>query len=141
MAKRAKRRPVAEINVVPYIDVMLVLLVIFMITAPLITAGVNVDLPQESAAPLSTDSETPIIASIDKQGLYYLSVGDSKDQSLEPDELAVLVRAYLAEKPKAPVMVNGDKSISYEQVMRLMVLLQAAGVDNVGLMVDSSESK
>ncbi len=135
--KKNKRKPVCEINVVPYIDVMLVLLVIFMITAPLITAGVKVDLPQVNAEPLPADSELPLIASIDESGNYYLSVGESSDQALELHELVELVIAHRQINPKAEIMINGDRKIAYNKVIQLMNLLQTqAGVESVGLMTE-----
>ncbi len=130
----------AEINVVPYIDVMLVLLVIFMITAPLITAGVKVDLPPADAEPMSTNEEPPLVASIDKNGNYYLSVGDSRDQSLTEDELIALVQTQQQQNPQLQIVVNGDRDVLYGRVIRLMVLLQQhAGMETVGLMTDPLE--
>ncbi len=132
-----KRKPVCEINVVPYIDVMLVLLVIFMITAPLITAGVKVDLPQVNAEPLSSDSEPPLIASIDQSGNYYLSVGDTSDQALEIHELIELVIAHRNINPKTEIMINGDKNVAFNSVVQLMNLLQTqAGIESVGIMTE-----
>ena len=130
----------AEINVVPYIDVMLVLLVIFMITAPLITAGVKVDLPPANAEPMSTNEEPPLVASIDKNGNYYLSVGDSRDQSLTEDELIALVQTQQQQNPQLQIVVNGDRDVLYGRVIRLMVLLQQhADMETVGLMTDPLE--
>ena len=135
--KKNKRKPVCEINVVPYIDVMLVLLVIFMITAPLITAGVRVDLPQVNADPISADAEPPLIASIDESGNYYLSVGDTSDETLELHELIELVIAHKQINPQAEIMINGDRNIAYDKVVQLMNLLQTqAGVESVGLMTE-----
>jgi len=135
--KKNKRKPVCEINVVPYIDVMLVLLVIFMITAPLITAGVKVDLPQVNADPISANAEPPLIASIDESGNYYLSVGDSSDQALELHELIELVIARRQVNPKVEIMINGDRKIAYDKVVQLMNLLQTqAGIESVGLMTE-----
>ncbi|WP_196141038.1 protein TolR [Aliikangiella sp. G2MR2-5] len=135
-----KRRPVAEINVVPYIDVMLVLLVIFMITAPLITAGVDVELPQANAEPVSANDEPPLIASIDASGNYYLSVGESRDQALEPHELVELIAAHRKLNPNAKVMINGDRNVAYDKVVRLMVMIQSeTGIESVGLMTDPEE--
>lgn len=140
MPKHKKRKPMAEINVVPYIDVMLVLLVIFMITAPLITAGVKVDLPPADAEPMSTNEEPPLVASIDKNGNYYLSVGDSRDQSLTEDELIALVQTQQQQNPELQIVVNGDRDVLYGRVIRLMVLLQQhAGMETVGLMTDPLE--
>jgi len=140
MKRHKKRKPMAEINVVPYIDVMLVLLIIFMITAPLITAGVKVELPPANAEPMSTNDEPPLVASIDKDGNYYLSVGDSRDQSLTEDELIALVQTQQTRNPKLEIVVNGDRQVAYGKVVRLMVLLQKnAGMESVGLMTDPLE--
>ncbi len=137
ISRKNRRKPVAEINVVPYIDVMLVLLVIFMITAPLITAGVKVDLPEASAEPISANEEPPLIASIDSSGNYYLSVGQSSDQALESHELVELVIAHRQLSPEANVMINGDRNVSYDKVVQLMVLLQTeAGIESIGLMTE-----
>lgn len=138
--RKNKRRPMAEINVVPYIDVMLVLLVIFMITAPLVTAGVKVELPEASAEPLPSDDEPPLIASIDASGNYYLSVGESADQALESHELVELVLAHRKLSPKAQIMINGDRNVPYDKVIQLMVLLQAeVGIESIGLMTEPTE--
>ncbi|MDO6445800.1 protein TolR [Colwellia sp. 1_MG-2023] len=140
MYNRVRRRKVAEINVVPYIDVMLVLLIIFMVTAPLITQGVKVELPKADAEPLSKDSKTPLVASVDAQGQYYLAVGTSKNEPMSAEEVATLVAAHLKAEPDTPVVVNGDGAVSYDAVIQLMVLLQQeAGVPSVGLMTDSVE--
>ena len=138
--KPVRRKPMAEINVVPYIDVMLVLLVIFMITAPLITAGVNVDLPEVAAEPLSADEEPPLIVSIDSSGNYYLNLGSHQDQALEAQELVALVAERKKAVPKIQVMINGDKNVAYGKVVSLMNLLQQeAALENVGLMTDPGE--
>ncbi|MEW6991311.1 protein TolR [Colwelliaceae bacterium 6441] len=140
MYNRVRRRKVAEINVVPYIDVMLVLLIIFMVTAPLITQGVKVELPKADAEPLSKDSKPPLVASVDAQGQYYLAVGTSKNEAMSAEEVATLVAAHLKVEPDTPVVVNGDGAVSYDAVIQLMVLLQQkAGVPSVGLMTDSLE--
>ena len=137
VSRKNKRRPIAEINVVPYIDVMLVVLVIFMITAPLITVGIKVDLPEVTAEPVPADEEPPLVASIDASGNYYLTVGDSPDQVLEPHELIELVIAHRQIKPNTQVVVNGDRNVAYDKVVKLMVLLQTeAGIESVGLMTD-----
>lgn len=139
MYQRVRRRKVAEINVVPYIDVMLVLLIIFMVTAPLITQGVKVDLPQADAEPLSQDSKTPIVASVDADGNYFLTVSENPKAPIAPEELLTLVAAHLALEPETPVMVNGDRNVPYNEVVQLMALLNKAGVPAVGLMTDSIE--
>jgi biopolymer transport protein TolR len=140
MYVRKRRRMVSEINVVPYIDVMLVLLIIFMVTAPLITQGVKVDLPKAEAAALTEDSIPPMVASVDAQGKYYLNVGKSQEEPMSAVDLAVLVAAQLKVEPKTPVVVKGDGAVPYSEVIQLMVLLQRAGVPSVGLMTDPPEN-
>jgi biopolymer transport protein TolR len=141
MYQRVRRRKVAEINVVPYIDVMLVLLIIFMVTAPLITQGVKVDLPQAKAEALDKDTKPPLVASVDAQGRYYITLGSNDKEPLSAEEVAILVKAHLAVNPDTPVVVNGDGAVSYNAVIQLMVLLQdVAGVPSVGLMTDPVEN-
>ncbi|GIU53640.1 MULTISPECIES: protein TolR [Shewanella] len=138
MYQRKRRRPVAEINVVPYIDVMLVLLIIFMVTAPIVSQGVKVELPQGEAEPLPAESKPPIVASIDEFGEYFLNVGSgSNDDSLSLDEISIQVGAMILLEPERPVVVKADRRIPYENVIQLMVSLQGAGVPAVGLMTDS----
>ena len=139
MYVRKRRRPVSEINVVPYIDVMLVLLIIFMVTAPLISQGVKVDLPKASANPIEQEDNPPLIASVDVKGRYFLNVGDSQGSPIEADELAALVQAQLQKNENTPVVVKGDGQVPYNKVIQLMVLLQQAGVPSVGLMTDPIE--
>ncbi|MFT6343823.1 MAG: biopolymer transport protein TolR [Paraglaciecola sp.] len=134
MYVRKRRRPVSEINVVPYIDVMLVLLIIFMVTAPLVTQGVKVDLPKAEAQPLDEESKPPLVASVDAQGQYFLNVGDSQQEPMSAVDLAVLVAAHLQVEPNTPVVVKGDGAVAYSEVVQLMVLLQRAGAPSVGLM-------
>ncbi|MDN4503678.1 protein TolR [Alteromonadaceae bacterium BrNp21-10] len=141
MYTRKKRRPVSEINVVPYIDVMLVLLIIFMVTAPLVTQGVKVELPKAQAQALADDSKPPLIASVDSQGQYFLNIGDNQDKVLSGVDLATLVAAQLKMEPTTPVVVKGDGAVAYNEVVQLMVLLQRAGVPSVGLMTDSTDVK
>ncbi|GAA0298443.1 protein TolR [Psychrosphaera haliotis] len=138
---RRRRKPVAEINVVPYIDVMLVLLIIFMVTAPLVTQGVKVDLPQANAEPLEDDSKSPIIASIDAEGQYFVSTGDNdgKDNAMSATDVAVVIAAQLKIDPQTPVVVKADRNIPYNNVIELMVLLQRAGAPSVGLMTEPAQ--
>ncbi len=131
------RRAMAEINIVPYIDVMLVLLVIFMITAPLATQGVKVDLPQASSEPLPADEIEPLILTIDQAGLYYLNIGDEKEV-VESDIMMARVAAVLRRKPNTPIMVRGDEKVNYGYVVQAMTLLQAAGAPSVGLITESN---
>ncbi len=141
MEVRKRRRPIAEINVVPYIDVMLVLLVIFMITAPLITAGVKVDLPDADGKPLDSESDTPLIASVNKDGLYYLTVGEQQEEPMPLTDLVTLVKAQRVVSPNVPVYVNADESVNYGKVVRLFTALQSAGVENTSLMVEPVDDK
>lgn len=140
--QRKRRRPVAEINVVPYIDVMLVLLIIFMVTAPIVSQGVKVDLPSAKAEVLPADSKSPIVASIDAQGDYYLNDGDGATSAPKTlQQIAIAVAALIQIEPERPVVVRGDKNIPYDRVIQLMATLQQAGVPSVGLMTDSPEEQ
>lgn len=133
------RRSVAEINVVPYIDVMLVLLVIFMVTAPLLTQGVKVDLPQATAESIDTDVQEPLVVTVDVNGNYYLNVGDDEKTAIDHELLVNRVAAVLRLKPKTPVMIRGDKNVLYERVVVAMGLLQRAGASTVGLITESPD--
>jgi len=137
MRRTGKRKPVSEINVVPYIDVMLVLLIIFMITAPLIQQGVEIDLPQASANPMPPEQREPLIVSVSKAGDFYLNIGESNDKPIAEDLLANRVAAVMQNHPQTPVLVRGDKAVDYGRVTEAMVLLQSAGVEKVGLMTES----
>lgn len=135
---RRQRRLVAEINVVPYIDVMLVLLVIFMITAPLLQTGVEIDLPDAAATPIadSGEAQEPLILSVNAQGAWYLNVGETPDQPLAREEVQRLASAVLRLNPTRRVLVAGDASINYGQIMQAMVTLQLSGAPEIGLMSD-----
>ncbi|MCF6458532.1 protein TolR [Pseudoalteromonas sp. MMG024] len=140
MYQRKKRRPVAEINVVPYIDVMLVLLIIFMATAAVITHGVKVDLPQMDQSELVEATETPpIVVSIDADGNYYASIGIDPEAPMEAVDIAAQVKLALDKDPKTPVMLKGDGKVTYQEVLLLMDFLKKAGVPSVGLMTESFE--
>jgi biopolymer transport protein TolR len=136
--KGGKRRLAAEINVVPYIDVMLVLLVIFMITAPLLQQGVKVDLPNTNSKPLDQSDEEPLIISIKKDGSYYINLGEKegKEQSIDLAALKDKVTKVRGAKPNTPVMVWGDKDVPYGTIVELMSELQQAGVPDVGLVTE-----
>ncbi len=136
---RRARRQVAEINVVPYIDVMLVLLVIFMITAPLLQTGVEIDLPDAAATPISNaegESQEPLILSVDSLGQWFLNVGEDPESPLTREEVQRLASAVLRLNPDRRVLVAGDKAIDYGQIMQAMVTLQLAGAPEIGLMSD-----
>ncbi|WP_339722312.1 protein TolR [uncultured Paraglaciecola sp.] len=139
MYVRKRRRPVSEINVVPYIDVMLVLLIIFMVTAPLVTQGVKVDLPKAEAQPLDEEAKPPLVATVDAKGQYFLNTGDSQQEPMSAVDLATLVAAHLRLEPNTPVVVKGDGAVAYSEVVQLMVLLQRAGAPSVGLMTTPPE--
>ncbi|MET0026999.1 MAG: protein TolR [Candidatus Thiodiazotropha sp.] len=135
-----RRRPMSDINVVPYIDVMLVLLVIFMITAPLLTQGVQVELPQADAEPLPSEMDEPLVVTVDRNGDLFIDVGEGKNSPVGEDDLVNRVRAVLKYKPKTPVMVRGDRGVPYGRVVEAMVLLQEGGAPSVGLVTETPES-
>ncbi|MDF1760579.1 MAG: protein TolR [Coxiellaceae bacterium] len=135
--RRNRKKPMAEINVVPYIDVMLVLLMIFMITAPLLTQGVHVNLPQASAKTLTPDDQLPIIVTVDKKGEYFLNIAKKPSNALTAAQLNDAVGIALGrakqKNQKRDVYVRGDKAVDYGKVVNAMVLLQQAGAKDVGL--------
>jgi biopolymer transport protein TolR len=137
MRRTGKRKPVSEINVVPYIDVMLVLLIIFMITAPLIQQGVEIDLPQASANPMPPEQREPLVITVSKLGDLYLNIGENNEQPIDEELLANRVAAVIKNHPQTPVLVRGDRAVNYGRVTEAMVLLQSAGVEKVGLMTES----
>ncbi len=132
-----KRKLMNEINVVPYIDVMLVLLIIFMVTAPLLTQGVKVDLPQAGAEPIQdAPDHEPIIVSVDAEGNLYINVGDDEDQPASSQEIVTKTNAVLGRRPATPVLVKADRAVPYGSVVGAMVLLQQAGAETVGFVTD-----
>jgi biopolymer transport protein TolR len=140
MRKSRRRKPIAEINVVPYIDVTLVLLIIFMITTPMLQTGVQVELPQEASAPVEQKEDTPpIIVSINAQGQYYLKVDNQTDEPIQPAAINARVMAVLANKPATPVLINADNNVDYGAVVTVMAALKNAGVPSVGLMTKSED--
>lgn len=139
MAKPNKRKPMAEINVVPYIDVMLVLLVVFMVTAPLLMQGVKVDLPQAPSAPMDDKDEEPLIVSVKTDGTYYLNLGEDQEAAKPLTEITATVGKILRQKPQTPVLVWGDTSVRYGVIVTLMSELQSAGAPSVGLVTDPPE--
>ena len=131
-----RRKLMADINVVPYIDVMLVLLIIFMVTAPLLQQGIKVDLPKTSSKPLPAISEEPIIVSVDAKGLYYLNLADDSEKPVGLKQIEKIVNLVLQKKPDLPVLVRGDRKVDYGLVVNAMSVLQRAGAPNVGLITD-----
>ena len=136
MASGKKRKPMAEINVVPYIDVMLVLLIIFMVTAPLLMQGVKVELPQSPSAPMDDTDEEPIIVSVKADGTYYLNIGGDEKAARPLAEITGIVSKVLRQKPGTPVLVWGDRKVEYGVVVTLMSELQGAGAPSVGLVTE-----
>jgi biopolymer transport protein TolR len=136
---RRSRRLMAEMNVVPYIDVMLVLLIIFMVTAPLLQQGIKVDLPKAGAEPLPEElmrDHQPLILGVDKGGRFYLNIGKDEDSAIDDDSVVQRVSAVLRREPKTPVLVKADQSVPYGRVVTGMVLLQQAGAEKVGFITD-----
>jgi biopolymer transport protein TolR len=131
--RHRKRKLKAEINVVPYIDVMLVLLVIFMVTAPLLTLGVDVDLPQSNARSVDNKKD-PIVVSVYPDGALALAVKAGSNEAITRQALEAKMRAIVSQNPDAPVFVAGDGTANYQQVLDVMALLQNAQVKKVGLM-------
>jgi biopolymer transport protein TolR len=130
----------SEINVVPYIDVMLVLLVIFMITAPLLTQGVKVDLPKALSEPLQNLDREPVIINVDIEGRFFINYGENQEDPVSPSDLVNRVNALMKYQPDIPVLVGGDDNVSYGRVVQLMTLLQNAGVPSVGILTDPPEN-
>jgi biopolymer transport protein TolR len=133
-----KHRPMAEINVVPYIDVMLVLLIIFMVTAPMLMQGVKVELPQADTEPVEDQDSEPLIVSVDAGGQLFLNLGDDK-QVLELATVRERVAAVMRRSPEKPVLVWGDQAVAYGRVVTVMAALQEAGAPSVGLVTESPE--
>ncbi len=140
-AATRQRRAKAEINVVPYIDVMLVLLIIFMVTAPLLKQGVDVDLPQAPAKALDVNAPEPVVISVDREGQYFLNISSTPDSALSGDDLVAQISAALAKQKNRPVMVRGDKNGKYQNVVSLLVLLQRAHIDSVGLVTEPGDER
>ncbi|EKD44815.1 MAG: protein TolR [uncultured bacterium] len=138
---RPRRKPITEMNLVPYIDVMLVLLLIFMITAPLLTQGVQVNLPQASAKAMPPQKNKPIIVSVNSQGTLFLNTSNNPDQPVTPQDLLSDVSTQLTtaqtEHKEQDVYVKGDRDANYGSIMKAMVLLQKAGAQGVGLITQS----
>jgi len=137
-SRRTGKRLMGEINVVPYIDVMLVLLVIFMITAPLLAQGVKVELPQTSANPVDQQGKEPLVVTVDTAGKLYLDA-DKNQRLVSDDDLVNYVRVVLRKQPDVPVLVRGDKDAAYGKVVYAMTLLQQAGAPSVGLLTQPPE--
>ncbi len=138
--QRSPKRPMSEINVVPYIDVMLVLLVIFMITAPLLTQGVKVDLPKADAKVVDTTSADPLIVTVTAEGDYYINYGENKDDPVSMETILTRTQALLRHRPNTQVHIKGHSTVPYGDVVIVMALLQKAGAESVGLLTDPPEN-
>ena len=136
-ASMQKRKLMGEINVVPYIDVMLVLLVIFMVTAPMLTQGIEVELPKAGAEPIDdVPNHPPLVISIDAEGNLYVNVGDNEDEPVSGKEVVARVGAVLRNRPDTPILVKADRSVPYGNVVGAMVLLQRGGAESIGFVTD-----
>ena len=138
--RRRRRRAMAEINVVPYIDVCLVLLIVFMVTAPAITTGVKVALPQASSKAMPAAKTPPIIVTVDSKDHYYVSIAANPRQAVNQGQLSKLVAKALHEKPARKVYVKGDQNARYDYVVQAMTILQHAGAKTVGLITDDRQN-
>jgi len=127
----------AEINVVPYIDVMLVLLIIFMVTAPMLMQGVKVDLPQAEADPVDNQDSEPLIVSVKSNGELFLNLGSGKEQSVSLATIKQRVSVIMRRSPNKPVLVWGDRAVPYGEIVTLMTVLQEAGAPSVGLVTEN----
>ena len=134
----SRRRPMSEINVVPYIDVMLVLLVIFMAAAPMLAQGIQLDLPREPSEPLERSEQDPLIVSIQRDGSMFLNVGGDEGEpvSISQTELQDRAMRVLRARPDVPVFVRGDTELPYGTIVSVMTLLQQAGAESVGLLTE-----
>lgn len=137
---RGRRRLMSDINVVPYIDVMLVLLIIFMITAPLITQGVKIDLPQAASEVLPPSENEPVIVSVDASGSIFVDYGEDPDAPVSGDVLVTRIAALRRYRPGVEVLVEGDRAVGYGAVVRVMALLKQAGVESVGLITEPPDA-
>lgn len=133
---RPRRRSMSDINVVPYIDVMLVLLIIFMVTAPLLNQGVEVDLPVAPSNSLDANGPEPIVITVDAAGSVFLNINSNPEASIAAGAMVDRVKAALSEQATRPVMVRGDSNSPYQNIVRVLVLLQQADVNSVGLVTD-----
>lgn len=135
-ARKIKKKPMAEINVVPYIDVMLVLLIVFMVAAPMMTQGVKVELPQAASEPIESQEDEPVTVSIKQDGSYYITLGGNAEEARSLEEIRDLVSKVMRQAPKTQVLVQGDHSVDYGVVVSLMSELQGAGAPSVGLVTE-----
>ena len=134
--RRPRRAPMSEMNVVPYIDVTLVLLIIFMVTAPLVTQGVKVELPQAESEPVPPSESEPVIVTIDAGGEMYIDLGEDPDSPVDAETLVHRLAVVKKRTPKTTFLVKGDQGVPYGRVVEVMALMQNAGIEDVGLLTD-----
>ena len=137
VSRRNRKRLVSEINVVPYIDVMLVLLVIFMVTAPMLTPGVPIELPEASTDPLPVDTDEPLVVSMNGTGELFINIGGNGETPVTLGVVKDRVMKVLAAKPGTPVQLRGDEGLDYGRVMEVMAALQGVGVTSIGLVAEA----
>lgn len=142
MRVRARRKPMSEINMVPFIDIMMVMLVAFMVAAPMISQGINVQLPKANSMPMEVPKgKEPLIVSIKADGNYYLNLGDGDKKTLSLEVISEQVARIKQVRPDVLVLIEGDERVSYGKVVAVMASLQSVGVSDVGLMTDPRELK
>lgn len=133
---RNKKKIIADINMVPFIDIVLVLLIAFMVTTPLIMQGMQVNLPKASASPLKATKENTLILSVKNDGSYYLNAGSKQEQAITSDKMVSMVKKIHQQDPNVTVLVKGDDQVNYGKVVIAMTRLQQAGITDVGLVTD-----
>jgi biopolymer transport protein TolR len=140
-SRRGRKRVMAEINVVPYIDVTLVLLIIFMITAPLVTQSVQVELPKVASVVAEPSEEEPVNVTIDKQGQVYIDIGDNPETPVDEESMVTRLAAVMKYKPTTQIYLSGDTAVNYGRVLEVFAALNSAGIQNVGLRSDPLDAK
>jgi biopolymer transport protein TolR len=144
MRRIKERRLMGQINVVPYIDVMLVLLIIFMITAPMLQQGITVNLPEVEAAPLDPDllrDNEPLVLSVDADGKFYINLGENPDEPVTDDSVLSVTAAVVRRNPKTPVVIKADEAVDFGRVALGLALLKKAGAKGIGILTEPPDSE
>jgi len=139
--KRFQKKQMAEINVVPYIDVMLVLLVIFMVTTPMLAEGYKVKLPEASAKPVKKSEIKPVVVSVDSKGRLYVNLGNTPHKSVKAKTLVKEVMAQRKKHPKVLILIKGDVNAGYGKVINAMSILNNAGIENFSLITNPTNAR